>query len=119
MTTTQKNTRSKSPKKPADHKIAINADRDVIDVNLVGKKYEVKPPKAFVMLKMSQQLQTAQEDPALMIEVLESFIDSSFAKADATKIKKRLEDNNDDLDLPHIMEFMEKVMEFATGNPTT
>lgn len=133
-----KSTQSKSTsqakstaKKPQDKKaptpsktapIEVTADRNTIPIKLVGKTYEVKPPKTFTSLRLGKTLQNLgdDQDPDEMIEALESWIRSIFSEDDADAVMYRLnEDDQDDLDIMHIVQLMNRLMEQTTGNPTT
>ena len=54
-----------------------------------------------------------------MLKMLNSWIRQAFGKEGAKAIHKRLKDEADLLDLPHLMKLMSKVAEVSTGNPTT
>lgn len=100
--------------------INIVADpREPITVNLVGTEYVVKPPKAALAMKLAVTAKSAEEDPSAMMAAVNQWISIAFGKVGAKAIQKRLEDMDDDLDFPHIMQLMEAMIERATGNPTS
>lgn len=93
--------------------------RKGIPVTLVGQDYTVRPPKGALGLRISVAAKKANEDPEIMANTMETFIDTLFGKKDGAAVRKRLDDPDDDLDYEHIMELTNAVMEQATGNPTT
>lgn len=93
--------------------------RKGIPVMLVGEKYTVRAPKGALGLRMSVAAQKADKDPAAMEKAMGTFIDTLFGKKEGSKVHKRLEDPEDDLDYDHIMDLVTQVMEQVTGNPTT
>lgn len=121
-------TKTPARKKPSDRKpkadapIEIKSTRTELPVKLIGKAYKVRPPKALVMLDFAKNLQEAQasadQDPSAILEHLTNWIRSSFSEAEGEDIINRLHDPKDDLDLSHIMDLMNAVMERTTGNPT-
>lgn len=100
--------------------ITIEADPvSTLSVNLVGKTYEIKPPKAALAMRLAVESKLYQDDPAKMADILDLWIKKAFGTK-AEKIKARFEDEDDDLDITHIMVLMERVIEKQTGgNPTS
>lgn len=90
-----------------------------LPVNLVGKDYVIQAPKSAFALKMGAAAKSAKDDPMKMLEGLYSWVDAAFTKKDATAVKKRLDSPTDDLDISHIVELMNAVVEHQTGNPTS
>lgn len=93
--------------------------RQGIPVKLIGVEYAARPPKSMVALRLAQQAQKASDDPEASIKALTQWLTMTFGKKDTAAILQRLEDPDDDLDIPHIAELMEKVTEAVSGNPTT
>lgn len=93
--------------------------RQGIPVNLVGVKYAARPPKSMIALRLAQDAQKAGNDPEASIKALTKWLGMTFGKKDTSSILARLEDPDDDLDINHIAELMEKVTEAVSGNPTT
>lgn len=95
--------------------------REKIRVNLVGKIYLVTPPKtAFAMdlglAAVSADVESAKE----MFTSLNDWIDDAFGEANGAKVKARLRDKKDQLDIPHVMELMHALIEKTSGgNPTS
>lgn len=100
----------------------INIDAEPVDlvhVNLVGKPYDIKPPKAALAMRLATEAKLFSDDPAKMMDVLNAWIRRAFGDK-AEKIQKRLDDEDDDLDIFHIMMLMEKIIEVQTdATPTT
>ena len=91
-----------------------------IVVNLVGVKYNVKPPKTAIAMKFAVQAKVFKDEPEKIMEVMTEWMDKAFGKAISKKVQKRLENEADDLDIPHVMALMEKIIEVQTeGDPTS
>jgi len=90
-----------------------------IHIELVGKEYDIKPPKAALAMRIAFEAKIYQDDPAKLGEVINAWIDRAFMDK-AEKIRKRLDDEDDLLDIVHIMALMEAVIEKQTDpNPTS
>jgi len=100
--------------------LSIVADpREKITISLVGVEYVITPPKASAALKMAIRAKAGDEDPSEMLAALTEWAQKAFGKATATKVMKRLDDDEDELDLQHLMQLMEGVAELTAGNPTS
>lgn len=101
--------------------IEILADpRAKISVNLVGVRYEVEPPKTALAIQLARQASTAQDDPAGLFTLIDTWMDSAFGKPMAKKVRARMQDPTDALDFPHVMRLMEALVQrAANGNPTS
>lgn len=101
--------------------ITINADApNLIPVDLVGVHYLVKAPKAVVAIKIGMRAKELQdEDPEELLKLLGEWVSMAFSKKDAAAVMKRLGDQDDDLDLNHIVQLVEAVIEVGSGNPTS
>lgn len=98
--------------------ITIDADPvSTVSVKLVGKEYDITPPKAALAMRLAVEAKLYQDDPSKMAEVLEVWMKRAFGEK-VEKVQKRLDDEKDLLDITHIMALMEKVIEKQTGNPT-
>lgn len=95
------------------------APRKKIPVDLVGVRYQVFPPKGALALELGIQTKKAGDDPSAAWDMVEKWVDRAFGKVDARKIKARLSDDNDDLDIAHLMQLMTVLMERMSGNPTS
>lgn len=89
-----------------------------IPVDLIGVRYQVTPPKSSLAIKISQQVRTP-DDADDAFTTLGEWIDIAFGKQAAVKVRNRLEDPDDDLDLEHIMQLMNLLMETEAGAPPT
>lgn len=101
--------------------IRIEAEpRKRIPVDLVGKRYEIVPPKASFALKfaVNAQLATQAQDSEKVARVIDEWIEAAFG-AEADAVKARLNDPADALDTNHIGMLMRAIMEASTGDPTT
>ena len=91
-----------------------------IPVTLVGKDYMINQPKSALSMRMAVESKKAGDDPGKVFEILDVWIDKAFGKENAKKVRKRLDDENDLLDIQHVMTLMEKIIEVQTdGNPTS
>lgn len=106
-------------------RIDIEAEpREDVQVKLVGTEYLVKPPKGSTAINMAKQAAEAEKDDSASssvksFELIEDWINRAFGKNQAKKIHARLNDPDDELDIPHIMQLVNKLSEITTGNPTT
>lgn len=92
----------------------------VLPIKLVGQDYEITPPKAALAMRMAVESKLFEEDPGKMIDVLNAWVSKAFGPKVAAKVQKRIEDEDDLLDITHIMQLMEKVTEAQLeGDPTT
>jgi hypothetical protein len=91
-----------------------------ISVDLVGQRYEIVPPKAGIALRIAKL--ATDKDPNQQMKVL-SLVDVWIARAfgdQAPELERRMyEDPDDELDFPHVVQLIQKVVEFQTGNPTS
>lgn len=101
--------------------IEIKAEpKSAIEVELVGTVYKIQPPKAALALKLAIRAKAAAETPDLMMASIDEWILAAFGKAGAAKIQRRLDDPADALDVTHVMQLMEAVVEEAAApNPTS
>lgn len=90
-----------------------------VEVPIDGVTFKVKRPKAALALKLAVRSKQMETDPALFQETIDELVDAMFTKADATKIKKRLNSATDDLDVDDIMDLMTKLTEAETGETPT
>lgn len=92
-----------------------------IPVTLVGKDYVLTPPKAGVAMRIAGQAKRLlDDDPMQMITLVDEWAEKAFGKAEFKKVKARLEDPKDALDVQHIMSLMQAVIERQAGeNPTS
>jgi hypothetical protein len=94
------------------------AERKHIPVDLVGVHYDLIPPKAAFSLRIAQRAQEADKDVTILMEVLTSWMVAAFGDKQAAKIMARLDDPDDQLDFPHLLTLLQKVVELGV-NPTS
>jgi hypothetical protein len=90
-----------------------------ITVDLIGKEYVIKPPKATLGLAIAEAGRTAEQDPGPLLERVDDWINAAFGEKNGKAVIARLASPKDDLDLPHIMELMRLLTEETTGDPIT
>jgi hypothetical protein len=99
--------------------ISITAEpRAKIHISLVGVEYDIQPPKAAFGLKLAVRAKQAGEGPESMRDTVAEWVIAAFGKAGSLEIEKRIEDETDALDFPHLMQLMQRVTEMQSGNPT-
>lgn len=102
--------------------ITIDAQpREQITVHLVGKPYLLTPPKGSLGITLAKKATAAQESgdiEAIWGEIM-GWLTMAVGKTQADAIQERLDDNDDDLDLIHVIEVMEKVIEAVTEHPSS
>ena len=91
-----------------------------ITVDLIGKEYLVKPPKATLGLAIAEAgNNTATGGVTNMLDRVNDWIIAAFGEKNGKAVIARLNNPKDDLDLPHVMELMRQLTEEVTGDPTT
>lgn len=99
--------------------IVIDAEpAETLDVKLVGVDYKITPPKTSLLMQVTDKMQGKEEEDVTS-EDLYRFVDLMFTKTDSVKVKKRLNDPKDALDIDHVMSLLDKLMEAVQPNPTT
>lgn len=121
-------------------RIVIEAsDVASIPVTLVGKDYDIRPPKAAVMIRFAEagsaldakysaaantrsgrQATARQAEAARMLtDLVDGFIDQALEPAVAVELKARMADPADALDIMHVMALIKALTSEVTGNPTS
>lgn len=101
-------------------RIVINAKpRKPATVSLVDEEYLVTPPKSTIALALAARAKAAGDDGEKVRAELDGWVGLAFGKKQAAKVQARLDDPDDDLDLPHIMELMQALAAAATPDPTS
>lgn len=101
-------------------RIVIDVEpRSPLTVSLGGEEYLVTPPKSTIALALAARAQSAGSDPQKVREELDNWVRIAFGRKQAAKVAERLDDDEDDLDLPHIMDLMQKVAEATTSDPSS
>jgi hypothetical protein len=110
-----------SPSAPVIHISAT--PKKPVGVDLLGTVYQVKTPKTALLLAISRHSgkkgDKSSGDAEKMGRDFDTIIQLMFGAKVAPQIQERLEDPEDDLDLDHIFEIIDKLTEEATGNPTS
>jgi len=100
--------------------ITIEAQpREKIDVDLVGKHYVIDPPKAAATMELAEKASAAKGDTDTLLRMLTEWMERTFGPKQYAKIRARMYDPDDLLDLGHIMTLMGEVAKVQTGNPPT
>lgn len=90
-----------------------------VSVELLGIDYMIKPPKSSLLLAISSHAGSDDTDANGVSEDFANILKLMFTPADLPKVQARLNSPDDELDLDHIFETVEKLTEAATGNPTS
>lgn len=101
--------------------INIKADppRKVV-VGLVGIKYTATVPKKMLALSLMMRVKNAGNDPQMMSEAIDALLLKMFGKEVAPTVRTRLENEEDALDIDHVMDLMNALISLGTGgDPTT
>jgi len=93
--------------------------RKPISAELVGVDYLVTPPKSTVAIAIAERAKGADNDPGALMAELNNWITIAFGKTQAKKVLARLQDPADELDVPDVMELMQKIAEAVTPNPSS
>lgn len=122
------------------NRIVIDAsDVELIPVTLVGRDYDIRPPKAAVLIRfaragaeldamyssaaktrsgkatVAKQTEAAQ----LVTKLVDDFIAQALEPRIASEVQARLVDPADALDIPHMMSLIKALTSAVTGNPTS
>lgn len=103
--------------------IVINASPSkALAVELVGKEYQVRPPKMAVLAVVANAAGGAGKkkgkEGADTLKRIEDLVKIMF-RQDSKEVLERLNDPEDELDYQQIMDAAEAVIEAQTGNPTS
>jgi len=102
--------------------IDIEADSNDIPVRLVGQDYIAHRPKAMLAIRLGERVNAASLDmndlPAL-VETMNEFMRLIFGTETGALIMARLEDPDDKIDLPHLQQLVNRMVEVTTGRPPT
>lgn len=94
---------------------------------IVGVVYDVYVPKSAASIALARHVKTDKKgkvkgDNAEIVGSILEWVDQAFDEDGAADIDRRLKDSRDKLDIDHLSEFMQKVVEYQTEeseNPTT
>lgn len=99
--------------------------REPITIDLVGIEYVIDPPKSTYGIKLARRakemakMSDAEKGDTDEFEVIEGWVEKAFGPRQAPKVLERLMDDEDDLDIPHIMNLIEQLAELVTDTPTS
>lgn len=98
--------------------IIAGAPAPLVPVMLVDKKYQARAPKKSLLLAMMMKLRAGGSDPEELEKTMGILLRKMFGKEIAPEVQARLDDENDDLDIDHIMMLANKLIEASTADPT-
>lgn len=87
------------------------------DVNLVGKAYKVKSPKTAVLMATQENIE--KDDKEQSLNSFMPILELLFSKTEAKSVMKRLTDPKDQLDISHVNQLIEAIVQESQENPTT
>lgn len=90
-----------------------------ITLELVGKEYLIRAPKASLGIVLAQRIQAAGDNVEDLLEEIKNWLVITFGSKQGPKVYDRIFDPDDELDIPHIVSLIEQLAEMVTGNPTT
>jgi hypothetical protein len=101
--------------------IDIDAEEDGIPVRLVGVDYIAHRPKSMLAIRLGEQInqKDVTKDLDALVETMREFVRLMFGSEVADGIMARLEDPDDQLDLPHIQRLVNAMVTVVTGRPPT
>ncbi|QSM01229.1 tail assembly chaperone [Microbacterium phage NoodlelyBoi] len=100
--------------------IDIEDEDEPIPVRLVGVDYTAHRPKAMLAVRLGERIQQVDmEDMDQVVEQFGSFLRLTFGTEVAAAILARLEDEDDRLDVHHLLKFVERITEVVGGRPST
>lgn len=101
-------------------RIEINPkSREKLTVSIAGKEYLGTAPKASYGLALAEQGESSQNDPKAMVAMVQEWLQVVFGEKVGAALWMRTTDPDDELDIPDLMELMEKITEATTGDPTS
>ncbi|QBI98117.1 hypothetical protein SEA_FIREMAN_34 [Microbacterium phage Fireman] len=100
--------------------IDIEDEDEPIPVRLVGVDYTAHRPKAMLAVRLGERIQQVNmESIEEVVEQFGSFLRLTFGSETAQAILDRLEDEDDRLDVIHLLKFVERITEVVTNRPPT
>lgn len=100
--------------------IDIEDEYEPIPVRLVGVDYVAHRPKAMLAVRLGERIkQVDMEDMEEVVEQFGSFLKLTFGSEVSAAILARLEDEDDRLDVHHLVKFVERITEVVGGRPST
>ncbi|AWY06746.1 hypothetical protein HOT47_gp37 [Microbacterium phage Quhwah] len=100
--------------------IDIEDESEPIPVRLVGVDYVAHRPKAMLAVRLGERIQQVNmEDLDEVVAQFGSFLKLTFGSEVSESIMARLEDEDDRLDVHHLLTFVERITEVVGGRPST
>ncbi|QGJ88889.1 hypothetical protein PBI_TEAMOCIL_35 [Microbacterium phage Teamocil] len=100
--------------------IDIEDESEPIPVRLVGIDYVAHRPKAMLAVRLGERIQQVNmEDLDEVVAQFGSFLKLTFGSETSAAIMARLEDEDDRLDVHHLLTFVERITEVVSGRPST
>lgn len=102
-------------------RIVIEAEpRESLTVSLVGVDYVIDPPKGSYALKLARRAkELGGGDVDASWGMVEDWVKRAFGAKQSKKVLARIMDDDDDLDIIHIMKLIEAIAEAATSDPSS
>lgn len=93
--------------------------RKSLTIDLVGRTYKARPPKASVAVVLAKRIQAAGDDIESLMEALGHWTRTVFGAKTGDEILARVQDDDDDLDVFDLASLMKALIAEWSGNPTT
>jgi hypothetical protein len=97
----------------------VAAPKKQFQVKLVGVDYMATAPKKALALSLLMRVKNAGNDPEMMDDAITSLIIKMLGREHVEAVQARLADEEDDLDIDHLMVLMNKLIEAVSADPTT
>lgn len=99
--------------------IPLNFDYIDEDGEIKRDPYLIRPPKGYLSTALAEKVQAAGDDVSVIMAEVEGWFEQGLGKKQWKKLRDRLEDPDDALDLAHLVQAMEGVIEKVVGDPTS
>lgn len=122
VTTKRKAPQDRQAPKPAANApiIDIEDESEPIPVRLIGVDYVAHRPKAMLAVRLGERIQNVDmNDIEEVVNQFGSFLKLTFGSETSAAIMARLEDEDDRLDVHHLLKFVEQITEVVGGRPST
>jgi hypothetical protein len=102
--------------------VAERKDAKPLRFLVAGEVYEFRVPKLYGLMRTVRGLQDNKKQDGMaevaMFGKIEDWLFSATSKADASRIRSRLEDPDDTLDVEHLVEVFQQLVKAASDRPT-
>jgi len=100
--------------------IDIEDESEPIPVRLIGVDYVAHRPKAMLAVRLGERIQNVDmNDIEEVVNQFGAFLKLTFGSETSQAIMARLEDEDDRLDVHHLLKFVEQITEVVGGRPST